>query len=215
MSVLPLTALAARGVQFKVLSQIFPVLRHEVVGPLSNATLAAAMLRQSPDGANAEALQQRCHRLAGDLTGMLDDSVNVVRELDQWLADNGAITSTEDLLRDCRKLMFSHLLLSRHSIIWPEDVAAVQLPQFSSRYLLLAWLLCLLRELPADAGLTLDFSQAGVWRARFPEGQAASAGAGQADVFDLQEVELLAAASGWRLERQAQCWSLHAPAHPL
>lgn len=215
MSVLPLTALAARGVQFKVLSQIFPVLRHEVVGPLSNATLAAAMLRQSPDGANAEALQQRCHRLAGDLTGMLDDSVNVVRELDQWLADNGAITSTEDLLRDCRKLMFSHLLLSRHSIIWPEDVAAVQLPQFSSRYLLLAWLLCLLRELPADAGLTLDFSQAGVWRAHFPEGQPASAGAEQADVFDLQEVELLAAASGWRLERQALCWSLHAPAHPL
>ena len=85
-----LLALAAHGVRLKVLAQIFPVLRHDVVGPLSNASLAAAMLRQSPEGADANALQQRCQRLAGDLTGMLDDGVAVVRELDQWLADNGA-----------------------------------------------------------------------------------------------------------------------------
>ena len=44
-----LEALAAHGVRLKVLAQVFPVLRHEVVGPLSNATLAAAMLRQSPE----------------------------------------------------------------------------------------------------------------------------------------------------------------------
>jgi len=43
--------LAVKGVQLKVLSQIFPVLRHEVLGPLSSASLAAAMLRQAPEGA--------------------------------------------------------------------------------------------------------------------------------------------------------------------
>ncbi|MFY0480049.1 hypothetical protein [Achromobacter marplatensis] len=206
----PLQALAAHGVRLKVLAQVFPVLRHEVVGPLSNATLAAAMLRQTPEGASPDALQQRCQRLAGDLTGMLEDSVAVVRDLDQWLADQGAMAPADALLRECRKLMFSHLLLSRRSVTWSETVASVQLPTFASRYLLLAWLLCLLPALPADSDLALDFSQADVWHARF------SAAPDFSDVqpttFDPQEVELLADASGWRLVRQADCWSLHLPA---
>ncbi len=213
----PMNALAAQGVRFKVLAQVFPVLRHEVVGPLSNATLAAAMLRQSPEGADADTLQQRCQRLAGDLTGMLEDSVTIVRELDQWLLDSGAITSTQTLLRECRKLMFSHLLLSRHSIVWPEDVVDLQVPQYTSRYLLLAWLLSLLSTLPPDAALTLDCSRADAWHAHFP----AQADTAPADAtptpptaFPPADIELLAAASGWRLERQAQCWSLHLPTPP-
>lgn len=205
-----LQALAANGVRLKVLAQVFPVLRHEVVGPLSNATLAAAMLRQTPEGADAGALQQRCQRLAGDLTGMLEDSVNVVRDLDQWLTDNGALAPADALLRDCRKLMFSHLLLSRRSVAWPEEIAAVQLPQFTSRYLLLAWLLCLLPAMAADAELTLDFSQADVWHAHFSA--ALEFTADQPAAFDPQEVELLASESGWRLERHAHCWSLRLPA---
>lgn len=99
-------ALAADGVRFKVLAQIFPVLRHETLAPLSNATLAVAMLRQTPEGASADALQQRCQRLAGDLQHMLEDSVNVVRDLDQWLVDNGARLPADALLRQCRKLLF-------------------------------------------------------------------------------------------------------------
>ncbi|MCD0498114.1 hypothetical protein LP085_14750 [Achromobacter sp. MY14] len=209
MSISP--SLAAQGVRFKVLAQVFPVLRHEVVGPLSNATLATAMLRQTPDGADADALQQRCHRLAGDLTGMLEDSVTIVRELDQWLLDSNATLSAEALLRECRKLMFSHLLLSRHSVIWPEDVADIQVPQFTSRYLLLAWLLSLLSVLPADATLTLDCSQPDAWHAHFPE-DLASAAPTASPAFAPEEVELLATVSGWRLERQAQCWSLRLPA---
>ncbi|PQZ59971.1 hypothetical protein CQ050_26745 [Achromobacter sp. MYb9] len=207
-----LQALAAHGVRLKVLAQVFSVLRHEVVGPLSNATLAAAMLRQTPEGASPDALQQRCQRLAGDLTGMLEDSVAVVRDLDQWLADHGAIAPADALLSECRKLMFSHLLLSRRSVTWSETVAAVQLPTFASRYLLLAWLLCLLQALPADSDLALDFSQADAWHARF---SAAPDFSGvQPATFDPQEVELLADASGWRLVRQADCWSLHLPVLP-
>lgn len=207
-----LLALAAHGVRLKVLAQIFPVLRHDVVGPLSNASLAAAMLRQSPEGADANALQQRCQRLAGDLTGMLDDGVAVVRELDQWLADNGARTSTETLLRECRKLMFSQLLLSRQSVVWPEDVADEELPQFTSRYLLLAWLLSLLQAMPADVVLTLDLSQTHAWHAHFSSEFGDDDVAAPATAITPQDVELLAAASGWRLERQAQGWSLHLPA---
>ncbi|MFX8262508.1 hypothetical protein ABTL46_21885, partial [Acinetobacter baumannii] len=63
-------ALAAQGVRLKVLAQIFPVLRHEAIAPLSNATLAAAMLGHAPEGTDAEARQQRCERLAGDLNDM-------------------------------------------------------------------------------------------------------------------------------------------------
>ncbi|MBV7500269.1 MULTISPECIES: hypothetical protein [Achromobacter] len=201
--------LAAKGVQLKVLSQIFPVLRHEVLGPLSSASLAAAMLRQAPEGTTGEAVQQRCERLAGDLSDMLDESVGVVRELDGWLSDGGAMTSSGDLLHDCRKLMFSHLLLASHGIRWPEQVAHADVPLFSTRYLVLAWLLCLLPLVPADAQLEVDASEPGVWRARVPEGAPAS---DKPPAFDPQEIELLASASGWRLERQDRCWSLHLPA---
>lgn len=210
MSISPsLAALAAHGVRLKVLAQVFPVLRHDVVGPLSNATLATAMLRQAPPGASADALQQRCERLAGDLNGMLEDGVNIVRDLDQWLADNGALTRTPALLRQCRKLVFSQLLLSRHTIIWPEDVADIELPQFAARYLLLGWLLCLLQQLPANASLTLDMSQADAWHAHFSATPDAPPALPASLTFDPQEIELLAQASGCRLERHAQSWSLH------
>ncbi|WZB76948.1 hypothetical protein WJ972_17090 [Achromobacter insuavis] len=33
-------------------------------------------------------------------------------------------------------------------------------------------------------------------------------------LFDPRDIENLALASGWRLERQPQCWSLHLPAAP-
>lgn len=205
----PYTALAVRGVQFKVLSQVFPVLRHDVLGPLSNALLAVAMLRQAPDGASAEASQQRCQRLAGDLTGMLEEGVDTVRELERWLTDSGAVADADDLLRECRKLLFSHLLLSRRSIRWPEHTAVAALPQFSSRYLVLAWLLCLLPLLPADGELVLDTSDPAVWRARLPRDHVAEATPPAA--FDAHEVDLLAAAAGWRTQRQADSWSLHLP----
>jgi len=134
-----------------------------------------------------------------------------------WGLPGGALepgeTIHEALLRECRKLMFSHLLLSRHSVIWPEDVADIQVPQFTSRYLLLAWLLSLLSVLPADATLTLDCSQPDAWHAHFPE-DLASAAPTALPAFAPEEVELLATVSGWRLERQAQCWSLRLPAAP-
>ncbi|MNI85396.1 hypothetical protein D3C73_1423850 [compost metagenome] len=89
-------------------------------------------------------------------------------------------------------------------------MANTQVPQFTSRYLLLAWLLSLLSVLPADAALTLDCSQPNAWHAHFPKSLASTAASEQL-AFAPEEVELLAAVSGWRLERQAQCWSLHLP----
>lgn len=204
-----LRLLAAKGVQLKVLSQVFPVLRHEVLGPLSSASLATAMLRHTPDGASSDAIQQRCDRLAGDLTSMLEESVGVVRELDGWLNDGGDMALGGDLFQECRKLMFSHLLLSRHGIQWPDDVANAEVPRFAARYLVLAWLLCLLPMLPPDGQVELQASEPGVWRARLPEG--APAASSQPAVLEQQEVELLAEAAGWRLERQDLCWSLHLP----
>ena len=203
--------LAVKGVQFKILGQVFPVLRHDVLGPLSNASLAAAMLRQAPEGAPADALQQRCQRLSDDVSAMLEEGVGAVRGLEQWLSDDGAVAAAADLLQECRKLVFSQLLLSRRTIRWPEQIAPAELPRFSSRYLALAWLLSLISELAADAELELDASEPGVWRARLP--QYAADSAAQPPVITPREVELLAAAAGWRMERQDRCWSLYLPTH--
>lgn len=202
-------ALAAQGVRFKVLAQIFPVLRHEALAPLSNATLAAAMLRQVPEGADADTVKQRSQRLAGDLNHMLEDSVAVLRDLDQWLNDNGAVLPVETLLRQCRKLLFSQLMWSKRQVRWPDEAAAVDLPAFTSRYLLMAWVLGMLPWLPEGAELTLDAADPHVWHAHFSlPAQAPDA----PPLFDVSDVEQLAAASGWRLEQQPQCWSLHLPA---
>ena len=160
-------ALAAQGVRLKVLAQIFPVLRHEAIAPLSNATLAAAMLGHAPEGADAEARQQRCERLAGDLNDMLEDSVSVIRDLDQWFSDNGATLPLATLLKECRKLLFSQLMWSKRRVRWPEDPGMLELPAFSSRYLLMAWLLCLVAWLPEDAEVELDTADPSAWHARF------------------------------------------------
>lgn len=204
-------ALAAQGVRLKVLAQIFPVLRHEAIAPLSNATLAAAMLSHAPEGTDAEARQQRCERLAGDLNDMLEDSVSVIRDLDQWFSDNGAMLPLATLLKECRKLLFSQLMWSKRRVRWPEDPGMLELPAFSSRYLLMAWLLCLVAWLPEDAEVELDTADPSAWHARFavpaqaPDGPA---------LFDARDIEWLAADSGWRFERQPQIWSLHRNAAP-
>lgn len=204
-------AMAAHGVRFKVLAQVFPVLRHEAIAPLSNATLAAAMLRQAPEGADAEARQRRCERLAGDLNQMLEDSVGVIRGLDQWLDDDGASLPAATLLRQCRKLLFSQLMWSGRKVIWPDDPAPIELPVFTTRYLVMAWLLCLLPWLPEGAELELDASNPAVWQARFAAPIQAPA---TPALFEPHDIECLASASGWRLERQPQCWSLHLPSAP-
>lgn len=205
-------ALAAHGVRFKVLAQIFPVLRHEAIAPLSNATLAAAMLRQTPDGADADTLLQRSQRLTSDLTHMLDDSVSVLRDLDQWLNDNGALLPVATLLQQCRKLLFSQLMWSKRRVRWPEDAAPKELPAFTSRYLLMAWVLGMLPWLPEGAEMVLDASDPDVWHAHFSSPPQAPE---SPPLFDTRDVELLAAASGWRMERQPQRWSLHLPATPM
>lgn len=204
-------ALAAQGVRFKVLAQIFPVLRHEAIAPLSNATVATAMLRQAPEGADAEALSQRTQRLAGELHQMLEDSVDVIRGLDQWLEDHGATLPAATLLSECRKLLFSQLMWSKRGVRWPEDPAPVELPAFATRYLVMAWVLCLLSWLPEGAELELDATDPSIWHARIPPAAQAPTTPG---LFTPQEVESLAAISGWRLERQARCWSLHLPVSP-
>ncbi len=201
-----LRLLAAEGARFKVLGQVFPVLRHEILGPLSNGTLAAAMLRQAPEGASAEAVAQRSQRLAGELSSMLEDSVAVIRGLDQWLADQGARTTMERLLEDCRKLLCSHQLLSRQHIDWPRGAAHAELPEYASRYMALAWLLHLLQSLPEDAELELSAPAAGLLRASCRAG-----GDRREPAVGREDVELLAAASGATIKRDAAGWTLRLP----
>ncbi|MGE8659703.1 MAG: hypothetical protein ACN6O8_23395 [Achromobacter sp.] len=202
-------ALAAQGVRFKVLAQIFPVLRHEVIAPLSNATLATAMLRQAPEDADAQALRQRTQRLGSELQQMLEDSVDVIRGLDQWLDDNGASLPAATLLSECRKLLFSQLMWSKRRVRWPDAPAPVELPAYAARYLVMAWVLCLLPWLPEDAELELDAADPAVWHARLPAEAGPPATPG---LFTPQDIESLATVSGGRLERQARCWSLYLPA---
>ena len=85
----------AAGVQFKVLSQIFPVLRHEVIQSVANAALAAAMLHSNaPEGGLREAREA----LVADLENLLAESTTEVRRLGSWLQDSGAGLPLADLL---------------------------------------------------------------------------------------------------------------------
>ena len=73
----------------------------------------------------------------------------------------------------------------------------------------MACVLCLLAWLPEDTELELDASDPAVWHARLPAPAHAPVAPA---LFDPRDIENLALASGWRLERQPQCWSLHLPA---
>ncbi|WP_144638371.1 hypothetical protein [Bordetella genomosp. 13] len=202
----------AAGVQFRVLALIFPVLRHEVIRPISNASLAAAMLRHVPehpvDGTDTE---HRQDNLITDLEGMLYESTADVRRLSDWLEDAGGTMLLSDLLALCKKLVFTQLLRSGKQIHLPEQCPAAVLPEFAARYVLLAWLLSMLDNLPEGGELQIEMVGGDELRAHARGGNPDAASTSPRSGITADECIALAGVHGWRARHDESGWALRLP----
>ena len=202
----------ALGAQFKVLAQVFPVLRHEMLGPVSNAALAVAMLRQPFDRIGAVDAQQRHNELLASLDHMLEDSATELRTLGRWFEDTGRMVALGAQLELCRRLLFTQLLRSGKQIALPEPdtLPHVMLPEYAARYVLLAWLLCLLDTLPDGGQLRLDIRQDEL-RYILPDSLLSTATQPAGPRVSLAECQALAQQHGWQAQRDANGWTLRLP----
>ncbi|HEY0296525.1 MAG TPA: hypothetical protein VGC69_14450 [Bordetella sp.] len=202
----PISETLAAGVQFKVLAHVFPVLRHEVIAPVSNAGLAVAMLRHGMHGTDSHQ-----EGLINELESMLLESTAEVRRLGDWLEGTGATLPLDHLLELCRKLLFGHLLRAARQIDLPESCPVLDLPEFGSRYVLLAWFLSLLDHLPHDDVLHIEMGGERhlVARPSTPRGFAVPPATPGRIAMD--EVQCLAEHHGWQCRFDDQSWSLKLP----
>ncbi|OZI71105.1 hypothetical protein [Bordetella genomosp. 12] len=201
-------ALQAQGVRFKVLAHIFPVLRHDVIGPISNAGLAAAMLHQPGD---SEAGSRR-ERLIDEVQSLLDEGVASLRGLDDWLIDRERHGDAGMLFEDCSRIVSARLLVTGKRVALPPFNIVPELSLFSSRYVVLAWLLCLLDTLADGQELEVRAPSANVWTAAPGVLTAAAPWPGQPEAIHPDELQVLAAASGWQADCGPQLWTLCGPA---
>ncbi|SAI57863.1 Uncharacterised protein [Bordetella ansorpii] len=201
----------AAGVQFRVLALIFPVLRHEVMRPISNASLAAAMLRHVPEHpASSADAQHRQDDLIGDLEGMLSESTADVRRLSDWLEDAGGTMLLSDLLALSKKLVFTQLLRSGKQIHLPEQCPTAVLPEFAARYVLLAWLLNMLDNVPDGGELRIESVGADLLRAHAHGGNPGTATTARSGIT-ADECIALAGVHGWQARRDDDAWTLRLP----
>lgn len=207
------TGQVVQGIQFKVLGHAFPVLRHDAIKPISNAKLATAMMSQKaarPD----PAFEERSRELLADVDMLLDESVEVLRSLDAWLRDDAGFIGLDQVLNESRKLVFTHLLMSGKKIRLARLPEPLQVAQFPARYVLLAWLLHAVDEMPPGAELLLESPRAGLIQGTLSQASGAAQDKSQhygSDPVQWREVEHLALFYGWHVERDANGWRAQAP----
>ncbi|MDQ8034812.1 hypothetical protein CEG14_16390 [Bordetella genomosp. 1] len=206
--------LQAQGVRFKVLAHVFPVLRHDVIGPISNAALAAAMLHQVPDDTPTLAAQARHERLVGDMESLLDEGVASLRGLDDWLIDRHRSVASATLLNECRRLVFTRLMATGKQIHLPETLDGPDLSEYSARYIMIAWLLCLVDTLAEGQAVTIESVAPGFWTAQPGGARAPQSDDGQAAPVRAVEMQWLANAGGWIAECGDSLWTLRCPPRP-
>ena len=200
------------AVQFKVLEHVFPVLRHDAVKPISNAKLAVAMLNRSL-AAPENAAPERGQQLVDDVDHLLDDGVDAMRGLGDWFTDGGSLEDLHNLLFECRKLLFTHLLLTGKKIVLPEETDTRRIVKvFSTRYVLLAWLLFTLQSMPAGSTLRLDYDEAGRLTATVEASDATQTGTDASlSVVTEDEARHIASHYGWSIEGNASGWHAAVP----
>jgi aryl carrier-like protein len=207
-------ALVAQGIQFRVLAHAFPVLRHDAIKPISNAKLAAAMMQKNADNGH-EHSEERTQQLLTDLDFMLDEGVDTVRLLAEWLSDAGKLIDIDTLLRTCTKLLFTHLLLSGKKVSQSDGGNPAEVPLYSGRYVMLAWLLHMVESMPDGAELVLDYTDGTRLSASLNVGAGSTplrpSDSKAAPVMPLQCATQLASYHGWELERVDSGWTLALP----
>lgn len=210
-------AQALAGVQFKVLAQVFPVLRHDALKPLSNAKLTIVLLEKSIT--KGTILDPAAPPFVNDLDGMLDESVETIRLLNTWFQDEGRRADVHEILLECRKLAFSQLLLSGKKVQLEAFQHAVSLPQRGGRYALMAWMIHAIQSLP-ERGI-LDIKQTAADRIDAVILPAPTDHNGREPRPDtspplpMEEVDIVAQCYGWQVRRKDNGWTISLPTEDL
>lgn len=206
--------LIAQGIQFNVLARAFPVLRHDVLKPISNAKLAAAMMQRNSDDTFAHA-GERSQQLLVDIDLMLDEGVDTVRQLADWLSDSDKMVAVDALARDCAKLLFTELLLSGKKVVVQHEGECPRIPLFAGRYVMLCWLLFLVEQAPDGSELRITCVSDTSLRAVLTPGAGSTvirpSEATSQPLITLSSCEALAAHYGWVLQSGDGTWALHLP----
>ncbi len=206
--------LIAQGIQFNVLARAFPVLRHDALKPISNAKLAAAMMQRNSDD-TFEHAGERSQQLLADIDFMLDEGVDTVRQLADWLSDSDKLVAVDTLARDCAKLLFTELLLSGKKVVVQHEGECPRIPLFAGRYVMLCWLLFLVEQAPDGSELRITCVSNTSVRAVLTPGAGSSiirpSEVAAQPLITLQACEALAAHYGWALHSGEGSWVLHLP----
>lgn len=207
-------ALIAQGIQFNVLARAFPVLRHDALKPISNAKLAAAMMQRNSDD-TFDHSGERSQQLLADIDFMLDEGVDTVRQLADWLSDSDKIVPVNTLVRDCVKLLFTELLLSGKKVLVQEEGECPKISLYAGRYVMLCWLLFLVEQAPDGSELRITcVSNTGI-KAVLTPGAGSTvirpSEGGMDPVITGAACEALASYYGWTLQRSEAQWVLSLP----
>ena len=201
------------GIQFRVLAQVFPVLRHDALKPLSNAKLTTVLLEKAIT--KGTIIAPDAPPFVSDLDTMLDESVEAIRLLNNWFQDEGERVDAHSVFVECRKLAFSQLLLSGKRIEIDAFTHRVPLQHRTSRYVVMAWLIHAIQSLP-ERGV-LRISQDGPTRvgaAALPAPADERSREPRPDTsapFLATEVDALAQCYGWKVLREGDRWTLQLP----
>ncbi|MFC4275316.1 hypothetical protein [Achromobacter aloeverae] len=213
----PQRAQALAGIQFKVLAQVFPVLRHDALKPLSNAKLTIVLLEKSI--AKGTILDPAAPPFVSDLDGMLDESVETIRLLNTWFQDEGLRSDVHDVMLECRKLAFSHLLLSGKKVQLEKFGHAASVAQRPARYVLMAWMLHAIQTLPQRGILDIRLAEPGRIEAAILSAPADASGReprpDTSPPLHMEEVDLVAQCYGWQVRRNNEGWTISLPAEDL
>jgi len=206
--------LIAQGIQFSVLARAFPVLRHDALKPISNAKLAAAMMQRNSDD-TFEHAGERSQQLLADIDFMLDEGVDTVRQLADWLSDSEKVVSVDALARDCAKLLFTELLLSGKKVVVEHEGECPRVPLFAGRYVMLCWLLFLVEQAPDGSELRITCVSNTSVRAVLTPGAGSTiirpTEPVSQPIITLSACEALAAHHGWVLHSGEGSWVLDLP----
>jgi hypothetical protein len=204
---------AVQGIQFKILAQVFPVLRHDALKPLSNAKLTIVLLEKAI--AKGTITTSDPPPFVGDLDTMLDESVAAIRLLNNWFSDESLPLDINKLLHECRKLAFSQLLMSGKKVQIGDFGLSAAVPHRTSRYFVMAWLLLAVQSLPPRGILHVDQDGSRGLRAYAlpapPDSGGREPRAETAPPVTRDEVEILARAYGWSVEKTDDGWVLALP----
>jgi hypothetical protein len=201
------------GIQFKVLAHVFPVLRHDALKPLSNAKLTVVLLEKAIAKGTLAATDPP--PFVSDLDSMLDDSVAAIRLLNNWFQDEGPPVAVDTIVQECRRLSFSQLLLSGKKVQVDNLSHATLAEHRTGRYVLMAWMIHAIHQLPARGVLDIrQEGQRGLAAYALPAPPDATTRALQpenAPPITLDDMHAIARFYGWSVEKQRDGWLLNLP----